>query len=342
MKAADLSDHRIATRAAWAPLLFQAAKTARDLGLLTALVDGPKTPAEVSAKTKCSLYAARVLLEGCEVLELVKLEPNDRFSLTAAGELVRTDEMTRVNMNFTHDVCYQGAFYLRESLEQGKPAGLHHTFGAQWPTIYPALTHLPEPAKTSWFAFDHFYSDPVFRLAIAAIANSGAKTVLDVGGNTGRFAVQAAKSLKVTVLDFAEQLSVARENARQAGVELSTHPIDLLDHSQPFPRPFDAVWMSQLVDCFPEADIVGLMKRARSALAPNGRLFVNEPLVDRQPQDVARFNVQATSLYFSCMANGTSRMYHSRELIDCARAAELRFIEERRVGAWHTLLVFGL
>lgn len=330
-------DFMKAARVAWGPLMFQAARSARDLGVLKVLVPGALSPLEVAEKARVSLYAARVLLEACSAMELTAFD-GEKYTLTKAGEVMLTDPMTQVNMNFVHDVCYVGAVHLRESLEQGKPVGLSE-LGA-WPTVYEGLTQLPETFQKSWFAFDHFYSDPVFRHAIAAMVAAGVKSVLDVGGNTGRFAVQAAKKLAVTVLDHPAQLQLTAKNAETNGVTVGTHPINLLDHSSPFPAPFDAVWMSQLLDCFPESDIVSLLKRARAALSPNGRVCVLEPLWDRQPHAAARYNVQATSLYFTCIANGTSRMYHSADLIRCAAEAGLKVADDQQLGPWHTLLVF--
>lgn len=334
-----MNDYRIAARVAWGPLMSEAARCARDMGVLAALkAHGPLTPAEVKERAGVTFYAARVLLEACSAMELARHELG-RYALTAAGELFLSDARTRVDADFVHDVCYRGAFYLRESLEQGRPAGLE-TLGGPWPTVYEGLTRLPEQAQKSWLAFDHFYSDALFRAALEALGEARVTTVLDVGGNTGRFAVLAAGRMKVTVVDHAPQLELARENARTHGVTLSTVPMNLLDHERPFPTGFDAVWMSQLVDCFPEHDIVKLLERARWALAVGGRVWVVEPLWDRQPSDVARYCVQATSLYFACIANGTSRMYHSTDLFACAQAAGLEVERDRRLGPFHTLLVF--
>lgn len=337
------AEYDIAQRIAFAPMMFQAARCARDMGLLEALdtAAGPLTPQEVADRSKVSLYAARVLLEACLAMKLVSYDDSAHtYAINGAGQVMLRDPMTRVNMNFTHDVCYQGAFYLRESLEQGKPVGLHETFG-DWPTVYAGLTQTPEAFQKSWFGFDHFYSDPVFRHALKLLGERGVQKVLDVGGNTGRFSVQAAKSMHVTVLDHPKQLELARQNAVAAGVaeRFSTQPIDLLDHGAAFPLPFDAVWMSQLLDCFGEADIVQLLKRAKAALGPKGRVYVLETYWDRQPHDLAAYSVQATSLYFTCIANGQSRMYHSADMLRCAREAGLTVEVDQRLGAWHTLLV---
>jgi len=328
---------------AFSPLLFQAAMAARNMGVLTA-VHASKTagllPAEVAEQAGVSLYAARVLLEGCLALELVTLE-GGKYRLTDAGYLWLFDEMTKVNANFVQDVCYAGAFQLEESLRAGRPAGLE-VFGS-WSTIYEGLTQLPAPVQKSWFEFDHFYSDGAFPLAFPRVFAQRPRALLDVGGNTGKWAVHCLQNdpeVEVTVLDHPGQLEHLKERAAAAGVaaRLRTVPIDLLDHDRAFPTGFDVVWMSQFLDCFGEPDIVRLLERGRAALAPGGRLCVMETFWDRQPNEVAALCLQGTSLYFSCMANGTSRMYHSQDFLDLIPQAGLRVASDEAIGMSHTLL----
>ena len=120
------------------------------------------------------------------------------------------------------------------------------------------------------------------------------------------------------------------------GQRIGTHPFDLLDHSRPFPSAFDVVWMSQCLDCFAEADIVQLLRRGLAALAPGGTLYVLESYWDRQATEIGRNAVTALSLYFTCIANGTSRMYHSDDMRACVQAAGLTLAHETELGS-HTL-----
>ena len=146
-------------------------------------------PAEAATGAGVSLYAARVLLEACFSLDLVHLS-DGRYRLSHAGFLLLHDETVRVNMDFTQDVCYQGAFDLEASLAEARPAGLQ-VFGA-WPTIYEGLTKLPEKALQSWLAFDHFYSSGAFPDALSVVFASPTRRLLDVGGNTGKWSLQCA------------------------------------------------------------------------------------------------------------------------------------------------------
>ncbi|MBK7859837.1 MAG: class I SAM-dependent methyltransferase [Archangiaceae bacterium] len=333
--------HARAQLLAFAPLFFQAARCARDLGLLSALEragGAGLTPDEAAQAAGISRYAAHVLLEACASLELAQLEEG-RYRLLDTGRLVLHDPMVRVNFDFTHDVCYRAGFRLRESLEQGRPAGLREL--GPWPTVYEGLTHLPEAAKQSWFAFDHFYSDRIFHLALGEIVARSAASLLDVGCNTGRWSALASRTMTVTGVDHEAQLRLAGEHVAAHGCpsRFTAAPLDLLDHSKPFPEGFDAVWMSQLLDCFSEADIERLLARAKSALTPNGRVYVVETFWDRQRSAPPRIALHGTSLYFTCVANGESRMYQSDDVLVCARAAGLEVELDRPLGPWHTLLV---
>jgi SAM-dependent methyltransferase len=328
---------------AFAPLFFQAAMAARNLGVLAAVhaskSDG-LVPSEVAERAGVTLYAARVLLEGCLAIELVSLE-GGRYRVTDAGRLWLFDRMTTVNANFVQDVCYAGAARLEDSVRSGRPAGLE-VFGG-WSTIYEGLTELPPGAQHSWFAFDHLYSDGAFPLVFPRVFEPRPARLLDVGGNTGKWALHCLRQdpdVEVTVLDHPGQLAQLRANAVDAGLDarLRTVALDLLDHGRPFPTGFDVVWMSQLLDCFGEADIVRLLDRAAAALAPGGRLCILEAFWDRQ-NEVGEVVLQGLSLYFTCMANGTSRMYHSQDFLELIARARLRLISDEAIGANHTLLI---
>lgn len=328
-------------RIAFAPLMFQAARVARDNGLLTALerADTALTPDEAAVAAPCSPYAARLLLEACLSMDLVALD-DGRYSIRPAGLLLLRDEMTRVNMDFIHDVCYLGAFHLGGSLRSGRPEGLQ-VFG-DWTTLYEALPELPPHVRDSWLSFDHYYSDRVFPVVLPEVLARRPQRLLDVGGNTGKWAItctQYDRTVAVTVVDLPAQVERALAAADLAGVgdRVDGHAMDLLDHSRPFPAGYDVVWMSQFLDCFPERDIVPLLRRGREALARGGRLYVVETFWDRQPNPAARHCITATSLYFACMANGTSRMYHSDDMRQCLDEAGLALEDESQHG-YHTVL----
>jgi len=333
-----------AQRIAFAPIAFQACRVLRDTGVLEAIQrESPNglTLDEIAARLPLPRYGIKVLVESGLGIGLFHLK-DGRFTLAALGHFILYDPMTRVNMDVVHEICYRGMFDLKKAIQEGKPVGLK-TLG-DWKTLYEGLSSMTPQARASWLAFDHFYSDMAFPAALPLVFSDHPKRLLDVGGNTGRWAVQCAKhdaSVQITIADLPQQLMLARETIRKEGLEdrVAFFPLDALDEMASFPEGFDAIWMSQFLDCFSEQEIVSILKRAARALPTGGALYVLELFWDRQPNDTAAYCLQQTSLYFACIANGNSQMYHSADMKRCLDASGLQVVEERDgVGQYHTLL----
>jgi hypothetical protein len=332
-----------AQRLAFAPLAFQASVALRDRGVLAALAAAPGgcTSDEVAQTTGLSPYAARVLLEAGLGMQMI-WRREGRFRIGKLGRFLLDDELTRVNVDFMRDVCYQAAAHLDTSLSEGRPAGLK-TLGP-WRTLYEGLSLLPEPARRSWHAFDHYYSDLAFPAACEMLAGAAPTRLLDVGCNTGRWAETCMRHLpllQVGLVDLPLQLNRARARLEQAGLgeRTSWHPLDLLDPQAALPGGYDLIWMSQFLDCFSEEQIVAILGKARAAMPPGGRLWILELFWDRQRFEGAAFSLQQTSLYFTCVANGNSQMYEAAVFLELVKRAGLRVTRQSdAVGGFHTLL----
>jgi hypothetical protein len=252
--------------------------------------------------------------------------------------------MTRVNMDYNHDVCYQGMYYLDEAIREGKPKGLK-VFGEQWETLYQALPHLPEQVKKSWYAFDHFYSDSAYPAVLPILFERHPETLLDIGTNIGKFAILAAQynaDVTITMVDLPDQLQNAIRNVAAAGLGDRVHAIgmDLLDNANRFPAAIDAYWLSQFLSCFGKREIVSILQRVADVMADNSRVYILETCWDRQQHEASAYSLVNTSLYFTAMASGNSKMYHSKELLECiARAGLLLERVVDGLGRCHTLFV---
>ena len=295
-----------AQKIAYAPIMFQASRLLCELGILKLIEDSGNeglTVKKLAQESKLTPYGIDVLLSMGLSAGLV-CKNNDHFTITKTGHFLLNDEMTRVNMAFTHDVCYQAMFHLEDAIKKGEPSGLK-VFG-EWDTVYEGLTQLPEPVQKSWFEFDHFYSDGAFPHALKKVFKEKPSTLYDVGGNTGKWSMACARhddDVKVTILDLPGQLKVAADNIAEAGFSdrIQGHAINLLDESQPFPGKADAIWMSQFLDCFSEDQIISILKRAKTALHENSHLFIMETLWDKQDYEAASYSLNATSpLLYRC------------------------------------------
>ena len=333
---------------AFGPIVFQVGRLMIKFGILDLLRDSDQgmTQDEIVEKTGLSPYAVKVLLEGSLCIGLVLVDTKtDRFTLSKVGWFLLTDPSIRVNVDFNHDVNYEGWFLLEDALKEGRPAGLKH-FG-DWPTIYEGLSKLPDQAKKSWFAFDHFYSDHSFNQALEIVFGLKPKTLLDVGGNTGRWALQCTSyddNVQVTIMDLPQQLEMMREFTKgKKGFErIDGYGINLLDETQPFPtnKHYDIIWMSQFLDCFGEDEILSIVSRAAKIMDKDSRLCIMETFWNRQNYVSSAFALTMTSLYFTALANGNSKMYHSDDMARLVRKAglEVETIHDS-LGLGHSIMV---
>lgn len=333
-----------AQKIAFAPIVFQAVKSLRNLGILELMQTNSEnglSAGEISKKSGISEYGVKVLLDAGLSADVVYLHDNKYF-LTKTGYYFVNDVMTNINMDFVNDVCYNGMFYLEESVKNNKPEGLK-VFGS-WPTIYHGLAQLPDKVKKSWFDFDHFYSDQVFKSVLPIVFKENPAKILDVGGNTGKFSlecVQYNQNVEITIMDLPGQLNVALENAKETGNanRILGHETDILNHENEFPKNFDVIWMSQFLDCFSENDIPEILKRAKRSMSENAKLFILETYWDRQKYDISTYCLNNTSLYFTALANGNSRMYHSNDMIGFINNAGLKVMAiYDNLGISHTLI----
>lgn len=343
-KLSALEAKQEAQRIAYAPFVFQAAKALRDLGVLRAVEAGGDTGLtldEIRQHVELSAYAIRVLAEAGLGIGMLIIK-DERFVLTKLGWYLLNDQMTQVNMDFVHDVNYRGFYHLQESLMTGKPAGLKE-LAPDAGTIYEALATLTPAARESWLNFDHFYSDNAFRSVLPMIFSGPTTSILDVGANTGKWAIACAEyapDVRVTMCDLPGQLAQARVQIERHGLSqrVSEHPINILQADAELPAGHDVIWMSQFLDCFSEAEIIIILQKAARVMTDTSRLYVMETYWDRQQFESAAFCLQQTSLYFTCMANGNSQMYHSSVLHACIERAGLTIVEERdNIGIVHTV-----
>ena len=155
------------------------------------------------------------------------------------------------------------------------------------------------------------------------------------------------KDVNVIILDLPQQIGMMKENIKgHDGAErIEGLGINLLDESTEMPsdRKFEAIWMSQFLDCFSEEQIVNILRRAAKVMDKNSRLYIMETLWDRQRFEPAALCLTLTSLYFTAIANGNSKMYHSEDMERLIRDAglDIESIHDY-LGQGHSIMVCKL
>src|SRR5690349_7719302 len=106
---------------AFGPVIFQVARVLRNSGILALIEESGKegiTLSKIAEEIKLPVYGVRVLLESALGIGLVTVNEK-RYNITRTGYFILHDNLTNVNMNFVHDVCYKGLYSLDKSIETG-------------------------------------------------------------------------------------------------------------------------------------------------------------------------------------------------------------------------------
>ncbi len=335
-----------AHRIAFAPFVFQASVSLRRLGILDYIFDnrdnGGPTVAEISKELSLSEYGVGVLLEIAQTSNIVNKSEAEKYELTKVGYFLNYNKTASVNLNFTHDVCYKGLFHLNDSIKNGKPEGLKEL--GQWSTIYEGLSQLKPDEQKAWFDFDHHYSDDIFDEALEHIFENKPKSLFDIGGNTGKFSIKACsfnEDVNVTIIDLPGQLKMALEYADQNGFKnrIKAYPINWLSENPTIPEGADVIWMCQFLDCFSEEEILKVLTTCAESMDENAELIIVETFTDRQAFKASQFILEATSLYFTVLANGNSKMYPASVFLKIIDKAGLELNKDVQLGDYHTMLV---
>jgi len=321
-----------AQKLAFGPIYFHAVLTMKKLGILQLIGKNRKgiTIPEIADQLSIDPYGVEVLIEAGYAAGAIQMDDDRRAKLTKVGVMLNSDQLTEVNFNFVNDVCYDAAKFTTDSITNHKPEGLK-VFGG-WKTVYEGLSQLPEQVKKSWFEFDHYYSSDAFGDAMEIVFADDPKMIFDIGGNTGKWAIACCnhrEDVNVKMLDLPGQIGIAKKNLEQYafGDRVSFYPIDVLDKSSKIPAGADVVWMSQFLDCFSESEIVDILLKVKEAIDEHATVFILEPLIDNQAYPAAEYSLIATSLYFTTVANGNSKMYSERKMRELIDRAGLTLVE---------------
>lgn len=328
----------------FAPIIFKTALALRNLGILKRVEDAGEKGVSLEALSQelpFSKYALNVLLYGGVQAGLLDGDEKN-FVLTSTGFFFLNDEMTIVNTNFNNDVCYLPMAHLESSILNEKPEGLK-VFG-EWKTVYEGLSQLPQKIQDSWFAFDHFYSDDVFDRILPIIFKNGAIKLMDIGGNTGKFAklcVAYSPESTVTMVDLPGQINIAKEKTKlfNTAGNIQFYEADMLKPETKLPEGQGAIWMSQFLDCFSMPEVIAILKKCKDVMTDDTVVYILEPLINRQRFAAGSLVVQLTSLYFTVVANGNSRMYAYEDMEYMINAAGLEISEvTENLGICQTLI----
>jgi predicted O-methyltransferase YrrM len=118
---------------------------------------------------------------------------------------------------------------------------------------------------------------------VEALGAGKVRRMLDVGGGSGAYAIafaQANPALEAVVLDLPTVLPITESHIAEAGLagRVTTRPGDL--RSDPLGAGYDLVFMSSICHMLSPDENRDLLSRGASALAPGGRVAVQDFILD--------------------------------------------------------------
>lgn len=250
----------------------QAVCTAARIGLVEALVGGPRSAAELATALRLDAGALEGLLRFLVGLRLLDAPTPELYTLTPLGRRLGRDELGPLAAFLGAPDQWDPWSRLAEGL-QGGPSPFERTFGVD---LYTYLAQHPEAAKRYDAAIDVFTHKEAEALSLAYDFGA-AKRVLDVGG--GRGALLAAllarwPHLAGTLFDLPHVVDAARgELVRRFGERVHTVGGNF---REALPAGCDHVLIKYVLHNWPDELCVELLERARAAVAPGGRILVIE------------------------------------------------------------------
>jgi (2Fe-2S) ferredoxin/SAM-dependent methyltransferase len=291
--------------------------TALELDLFTA-VGGGATAAAVAEARQLSLHGTTRLLN----------------AITGMGLLTKKDGL--------FDNTALSARYLAAGAREDARDALKHNLGlwSRWSTLTEAVRQGRRVAPTDTGAGGDDWTVPFIAAmhrnaalrapqVVQAVGAAGARRLLDVGGGSGAYAIafaQANPLLEAEVFDLPTVVPIARGHIEAAGLQdrLRTRTGDL--RSDAFGSGYDLVLLCAICHMLSPEENLDLLRRVHAALAPGGRVVVQDFVLDPDGTTPAHASLFALNMLVGTPAGST---YTEVEYVEWLRAAG--FAEAARV-----------
>lgn len=297
---------------------FRAVQAALRLDVFERLAAGPRTTRDLAVELAVDAASLDRLLGLLEAAGHLRRH-GDRYanSVSTKRWLLRGAPASLADfVGIWTDVVFDEWDTLEESIRAGRPALHMHDWLAargKWPAFNAAMT-----------AFARSAADRV----AAAIPLSGARTLIDVGGSHGLYAIACCRrepGLRATVFDLSEALERTAANATAAGVadRLSLRVGDLARDD--LGSGFDVALLFQLLHYFDDARLAALLAKVRDALVPGGRIVILDQLTTSGPLPAALAFLRTLALQYKTSLGGELRSFADvRRALEAAGFTDVR------------------
>jgi len=257
--------------------------TALELDIFTAVGDGADAE-KIGTRINANARAAGMLLNALVALGLLSKSGNDYKN---------TPESARFFVQGSKDNHRNGLLHI---------ANIWH----RWSTLTDAVRSgirvpidrddTPEWTRNFIAGMQRTAKDRA-PLVVKTLGTTDVRRILDLGGGSGAYSIAFAKAcpdMQCEILDIPEVVPLTAEYVSQAGVlaQVSLRTGDMLQDD--FGSGFDIIMLNAICHMFSEEQNRDIFRRAHQALAPNGRLVVQDFILNRDktgPQHAALFSL---------------------------------------------------
>jgi demethylspheroidene O-methyltransferase len=297
-----------------------------ELRILHMLLDAPATVREVAGWTNLDPRRAEVLLRAGVALGLLSLRRDGRFALSRRGAALLgvpgLEAMILHHRAFYRDLQDPVGFF-----RDGSDTELARF----WPYVFGKAAEIePEVART----YSDLMADSQALVAeetLRTVRFDGIPRLMDVGGGSGAFLAAVAiahPTLRGMLFDLPEVVPAAEERFRRSGLSDRIAVVGGSFRDEALPRGADAISLVRVLYDHADDTVALLLRRAREALPPGGRLIVSEPMTGGDSPS------RPGDTYFALytMAMGTGRTRSTAEIARHLRDAGFADVTERRAS----------
>ncbi|HEY1218252.1 MAG: methyltransferase [Bryobacteraceae bacterium] len=259
--------------------------TALELDLFDAVDDGG-TAADIAARIHADPRATEMLLHALASLQLVAKRDGLFHNSPTAARYFTAGSPHNARPALLHTASLWKSWSTLTECVRAGTSVIHQEMGersSDWTQAFIAAMHRNATERAA----------PL----VAAVGAQGVRRMLDVGGGSGAYSIAFAAAnpeLQAYILDLAAVVPLAQRHIEQAGLtgRVHTRVGDL--RAGHLGEGYDLVFASAICHMLDEKENAHLIQRCYDALAPAGRVVIQEFILDPDkcaPQSAALFSL---------------------------------------------------
>ena len=281
--------------------------TALELDIFSGVGDGANAE-QIGTRIRANARSAEMLLNALVALGLLSKSGNDYKN---------TPDSARFFVQGYKDNHRNGLLHTADIWHRWSTLTKSVRLGVRIP-IHP--DHAPERTR-HFIAGMQRNANSRAPLVVKALGSADVRRILDLGGGSGAYSIAFAKAcpdVRCKILDLPEVVPLTAEFVDSAGVsaQVDIRPGDML-HDQ-FGSGYDIIMLNAICHMFSEGQNEALFRRACITLAPNGRLVVQDFILD--PDKTGPLHAALFSLNM-LVGTGAGASYSEAEFTNWMRAA---------------------